>query len=73
MTNFIELCVQAETTGITNVIDESAILTVENQNASETLNNKIYAFICENNIILEKYTKEDHKMDLRTGKKTFFL
>ena len=73
LTNFVELCVQAETSSITNVIDESAILTVENQKALETLNNTIDSFINENNSILVKYTKEDLKIDFRTGKINFFL
>ena len=59
--NYIEQCVQRETINLTNVIDQSVAL-------NSSTNFEINKFVSENDTILEKYTKDELKRDVPTGK-----
>jgi hypothetical protein len=67
MSNFIEQCIQTETTNLTNIIDESVKMTAKTQESLNAFNKEINEFICENDHILEKYSKNELKIDVPTG------
>ena len=66
--NYIEQCVQRETINLTNVIDQSVALNSSTMESLNTLNFEINKFVSENDTILEKYTKDELKRDVPTGK-----
>lgn len=65
--DFIKESIQNETNSLTNQINESISLTVHTNESLKAFSDEINEFLSENKTILDKYWKEELKVDMATG------